>query len=90
MRDIRFQVDGKDVPLTEKEGRAALRAVLDYRRSLGKLQRKLYKREEMDFECYDMRLLGYTDAEIGRALGISARSVRTAVGRVESGRYGER
>lgn len=89
MQTIEMVVDGKRIPITENEARVALNAVKDYRKSLKKLlrPRKIPIREERDRECWQLHMLGYTDAEIGREIGITARSVRGALCRVENGRY---
>lgn len=82
---------GSTAMLTDKEAKIALAAVASYRRSLARstgAKRKVPIREERDRECHALRSYGYTDAEIGRMVGISARAVRSAVARVDEGRYG--
>ena len=88
--DVEFIVNGERKPLTPQEAKVALRAVIEYRRSLSRAIHQTVQhnvRKERDIECWQLKNLGYTDAEIGRMVGITARSVRGALRRVENGRY---
>lgn len=84
--NVSLVVDGKSMQLTKKEACAALHAIRGVRKSLAKLTRPSV-REEIDMEIWSFHRDGMTDAEIGREFGITARSVRGALGRVEAGRY---
>lgn len=85
---VELVVDGKPMPITEKEAKTALKAVLKYREKLSARPIKVSKRQELDMEAYELWQRGMTVADVARALHITANSVRGCIGRVEAGRYG--
>lgn len=81
-----LMVDERDTPLSPKEAKMLMRCLGDYRKGV---RTRTSKREEFDLEVYGFKQLGYSDAEIGRTMGCTARSVRGALQRVDAGRYGD-
>lgn len=88
---IEFVVDGESKPITEQEAKVALEAVIAYRRSQKRAVSKRDEgiRERRDKECWELLNLGYSYQEIGRELGVTVRTVKGAIGRIENGRYGD-
>lgn len=78
---MRYQlaVNGITTTITAYEMKAAMKAVLKARRGGAVMKR--------DLQAYEFARKGLSNAEIGRAMGISARSVKAGIQRVESGRY---
>lgn len=83
--DARLVVDGLETPLSPKETKLLLKSLSDYRSTL---RHKRSKQEEFDRECYALKRDGWSDADIGKTMGVSARRVRGAIMRIECGRYG--
>lgn len=81
MFDAKLVVDGSSERLTPKELRAALKAILDCRKGS--------KMRVMDMQAHSFWREGMSYAEIGKIMGITSRRAKAAVGRVESGRYGD-
>lgn len=79
-------IDGKSMSITTKEARSVLSALHECRVA-GKGQRSHERTKERDMLIYDLHCDGHSDASIGRLVGRTARAVRAAVDRVESGRY---
>lgn len=87
MSTVAITVDGAAMTLTPKEARAVFEALQECRIA-GKGERSHERTKERDLLAYDLHVQGHSDASIGRLMGRTARAVRAAVGRVESGRYG--
>lgn len=85
---IEFCVNGKNMPLTDKEAKIALRAVKKYREDLIRKPMMTSKRQELDMEAYTLVQMGMSLQEVGRALKITVASVKGCLQRVQSGRYG--
>ena len=89
MLDSKLVINGQPMKLTPNETAAMLAALQEFRVS-GKGERSYERRKERDLLIYDLHKQGHSDASIGRLVKKSARAVRGAIGRVESGRYGRR
>lgn len=89
MHDTKLVIDGQAMRLTDNEAKAMLLALEEFRMK-GKGPHSYEGRKEHDLLIYDLHQGGHSDASIGRLVGITARAVRGAIGRVESGRYGRR
>lgn len=74
-------IDDRATALTAKEVKAAVRAIIESR---GKTVRQV-----RDLMAYEFYRKGLSYAEIGKAMGMSARAVKGALTRVENGRYGD-
>lgn len=79
-------VDGRSSPLSPKECKVVLKALGEYRKGLR--SRRPSALREFDLEVWDFKRLGFEDIEIARQLGVTVKTVRGAIGRVENGRYG--
>ena len=87
MSTVALMVDGASMTLTPAEARSVFEALQECRVS-AKGERSRARVKERDLLIYDLHEQGHSDAAIGRLVGITARRVRSAIGRVESGRYG--
>ena len=86
MSAVAITVDGAPMRLTPAEARAVFEALNEFRMTrAGENSRARTK--ERDLLIYDLHEQGHSDAAIGRLVGITARRVRSAIGRVEAGRY---
>lgn len=81
-----ISVGGDSFPLTVKEAKEALHAVAAYRRRLSRYTKVPVKRER-DLQMYDLHERGMTDCEIARAHKTTVLKVRSAIKRVDGGRY---
>ena len=77
---------GRATPLSSREAKLCLKAVGEYRAGIKKQHPSV--RQLFDLEVYDFKRQGYSDAEIARTMGVTARRVKSAIERVEGGRYG--
>lgn len=79
-------IDGRTTPLSAHEAKLCLKAVGTYRAGIKKQRPSV--QQVFDLEVYDFKRQGYSDAEIARTMGVTARRVKSAIERVEGGRYG--
>lgn len=84
---IELCVDGRNMPLTDKEAKVALQAVKKYRDNLIRKPVKASKRRELDMEAHSLIAMGMSVQEVARALKITVNAVNGCLRRVESGRY---
>ena len=85
---IELCVDGRSMPLTDKEARVALQAVKRYRDDLIRKPVKTSKRRELDMEAHYLVEMGMSVQEAARSLKITVNALKGCLRRVESGRYG--